>query len=133
MPTKTKKLAKLPGHSLSPIDLGVKVKAVTPKGLGNYIARCVAACAPHTVPQILEQLRLGAITGDLALIREGLKVFGLIQSGPGIVVNQNNTNTANANAAAATASVKSFDAVVRQLAQQKAGADIVIDAEVVSE
>jgi hypothetical protein len=132
VPVKTKKLAKLPGHSVAPIDLGVKVKAVTPKGLGNYIARCVAAAAPHTVPQILEQLRLGAITGDLSLIREGLKVFGLITNGPGIVVNQNNTNTANAQAAA-TASVKSFDAVVRQLAQQKAGGDTVIEAEVVSE
>jgi hypothetical protein len=80
--------------------------------------KALAASAPEIVPRLFEAIRMGTIKGDKDLIREGLKVFGLVQTGNGIAVNIMNNNNASANASVSAAGGRGFDQVIRALSSK---------------
>jgi len=120
---RTYKSAKVIGRSPLP-PIRVADEEPTPKtvkALQRYVKKLALVYGPSILIPAFEQLRSGTIKGDKELIQSALKVYGVLPTPQGSVINVNNQATAAAAAnAASKADVinsRGFDEIVRQRAE----------------
>jgi len=88
--------------------------------VAEAMERFVREFAPQAMPHFMQSLMDGNVKGDLGVMRLTAEIFGLVNKGGGVTINNNNSNMNVANAGG-----HKFDSIARELEaerEQKKGA-----------
>ncbi len=96
----------------------LRTKKVTRNGLAPYIQKVLLAYCPTLAPQFMEAILRGVINDDRDILKLAAEMLGLTSkgSGGGIVINNLNSQV---NATAINGPARSFDAIARQISQER--------------
>lgn len=98
-----------------PSSLDTPRKVLTPRKLKKYQSDLLSFFTPHLGPALFESVRQGIADGNERCMRLAAEFLGLVK-GSGVTVTTNVNNQSNNKTISVGAG---FDAIVRQLAEQK--------------
>jgi len=91
-------------------DPSIRPRNVTPKRIVKYIEKVLALYGPVVIPEAMECLRKAMAMGDIRAAEKMLESYGILKTGGGVVINNNNANISQANTYS-----RGFDAIIRQM------------------